>query len=105
MSYPPFSNIFTILAFGKNEKDVIEEIHRLSYILEKQNSGKMVEILGPSPAIISKIKDEYRWRIFIKGEEEEELRKFVTESVERFRMGAKKSSVLLNIALNPQSVL
>ncbi|MDD3571231.1 MAG: primosomal protein N', partial [Lachnospiraceae bacterium] len=105
MAYPPFSNIFSVLAFGKNEKDVIEEIQRLSHILGKHNINKNFEILGPSPAIISKIKDEYRWHIFIKGEQEEELRSFVRRSVEKFRAGEKKSSVLLNIALNPQSLL
>ncbi|HCT65263.1 MAG TPA: primosomal protein N' [Lachnospiraceae bacterium] len=105
MAYPPFSNIFTVLAFGKNEKDVIDEIQRLSYILIEKNSNKIFEILGPSPAIISKIKDEYRWRIFVKGENEDELRKFVTDSVDKFRMGTKKSSVLLNIALNSQSII
>lgn len=105
MAYPPFSNIFLVLAFGKNEKDIIEEIQRLSYILEEQNINEKFQILGPSPAIISKIKDEYRWNIFIKGEHEDDLRHFVTSSIEKFRDGAKKSSVLLNIALNPQNIL
>lgn len=105
MDYPPFSNIFLVLAFGKNEKDVIGEIQRLAYILEEENSEKSFVILGPSPAIISKIKDEYRWHIFIKGEREDELRSFVTHSIEQFRSGAKKSSVLINISLNPESFL
>lgn len=105
MTYPPFSNIFSALAFGKNEKDVIQEIQRLSHILGEQNKDKKFEILGPAPAIISKIKDEYRWHIFIKGEHEDELRSFVTTAVEKFRAGEKKTSVLLNIALNPQSIL
>lgn len=105
MAYPPFTNIFTVLAFGKNEKDVISEIHRLSFIMLEQNSENAVEILGPSPAVISKIKDEYRWRIFIKGEDEEALRIFVTNAVERFRRMGKKRNVLLNIDLNPQSII
>lgn len=104
MAYPPFSSIFLVLAFGKNEKDVVEEIQRLSYILEERNMEKKFEILGPSPAIISKIKDEYRWNIFIKGENEEELRSFVISSIEKFRADGKKSNVLLNITLNPQSI-
>ena len=105
MAYPPFSNIFMILAFGKNEKDVISEIQRLSYILLEKNMEKAFEILGPSPAIISKIKDEYRWRVFVKGENEEELRKFVTSVIQQFRTGAKKRNVLLNITLNPQNTI
>ncbi|MEA5084292.1 MAG: primosomal protein N' [Lachnospiraceae bacterium] len=104
MAYPPFSSIFLVLAFGKNEKDVVEEIQRLSYILEERNMEKKFEILGPSPAIISKIKDEYRWNIFIKGGSEEELRSFVISSIEKFRADGKKSNVLLNITLNPQSI-
>ena len=35
------------------------------------------EILGPAPAIISKIKNNYRERIFVKHKDEEELKKFV----------------------------
>lgn len=98
LNYPPYSNIVSILILGKNERDVIEHINKLSYIFASKN--KDFEILGPSPAIISKIKDEYRWSIIIKGENEEELWDFVKGCIDELNK-SKKQDILINITLNP----
>ena len=103
MKYPPFENLFTVLIMGKNEKDVIEQINCLKNIMTKNNT--VFSILGPSPAVISKIKDEYRWRIFIKGENEDDLRNFVIRTIEILKRDHKKRNVLINITMNPQSIV
>ncbi|MGL4790258.1 MAG: primosomal protein N' [Anaerotignaceae bacterium] len=105
MNYPPFYNLFTILAFGKKENEVIEEIQKLKYLMDSLNKDKKFTILNPAPAVISKIMDNYRWRIFVKGENEDELRDFITEAIATFRANKKSTNVLLNITLNPQNMI
>ncbi|MCQ4726407.1 primosomal protein N' [Anaerotignum faecicola] len=104
MGYPPFTNLFSALIFGERENEVIDEANRLSYILEKNNGDEKFMILGPSPAVISKINDEYRWRIFIKGNDENDLRDFVVNCVNEHRKGRCRR-VTVNISLNPQSIV
>ena len=103
MKYPPFENLFTVLIMGKNERDVIEQINCLKDIMVKNNTN--FSILGPTPAVISKIKDEYRWRIFVKGEDEDELRSFVIKTIETLKKDHKKRNILINITMNPQSIV
>lgn len=65
-SYPPFSRLFRFVIRGKNEKDVVECAKNLKTYLSSVKDESFGEILGPSPCIFSKIKDNYRWNLLIK---------------------------------------
>ena len=62
--YPPFSRIILIEAHGPDEGKVQKAAERFAAALKAQNG--VVTVLGPAPAVISKIKREYRWHIVIK---------------------------------------
>jgi primosomal protein N' (replication factor Y) len=53
---------------SKNENLLIKSIQNIGIILKNilKNSDK-IEMLGPCPCILSKIKEHYRWQIIIKG--------------------------------------
>lgn len=104
MNYPPFSHIFTVVFSGKNEKEVIESAIYLADIMIYYNRKKQFEILGPTPAILSKLKQEYRWRILIKCKEEERLRQFALYCCEKWQ-NSKKWNVVLNLTMNPVNVV
>ena len=77
MAYPPFSHIFTVLLSAKQEKEVIESARYLADIMVYYNRKGKLQILGPTPAVLSKFRQEYRWRILIKCQDEEVLKQFV----------------------------
>ncbi len=104
MNYPPYCNIFTVVFSGKNEKEVIESARYLTDIMLYYNRKKQFEILGPTPAILSKFRQEYRWRLLIKCTEEELLRQFVIYCCEKW-YSHKKWDVLLNLTMNPVNVV
>ena len=60
-------------------------------------------MLGPTPAALSKFRQEYRWRILVKCQEEERLQKFVLYCCEKWY--EKKWNVLLNLTMNPVNVV
>lgn len=69
MYYPPFGKILLVNASSKNEKMLINFMILLKDNFEEiKNEYNNVEMLGPVPCIISKIKDNYRWQILFKGE-------------------------------------
>lgn len=66
IGYPPFSRIVVVELKGKNEKHVeaiAAQFGRKLFTLLDRDS-----ILGPSPAVLSKIKNEYRWHILVKAD-------------------------------------
>jgi primosomal protein N' (replication factor Y) len=70
LKYPPFSDIVKISLLGKHLLDIIKAAEDLAgelhCYLNNMCYNNNVEILGPSPAPMEKIKDEYRWQIILK---------------------------------------
>ncbi len=100
MDYPPFGNFFNIMISGENENEVINSAQRLSDIMKYFNRKKDFLILGPVPAVISKIKNEYRFTITVKSKEEERLCNFVLYCIDKFKERNGKTGVYINIAKN-----
>lgn len=75
MCYPPYTHIFSVLVTGTDEREVINSIDTLSqYFRYYSEKGKNhFRVIGPSSAVISKIGDEYRWRILILGDARDKL--------------------------------
>ena len=73
--YPPFINLINILIYGKNKfnvgklsKEIYNIIGREVYNLYTNNYKN--HIIGPNPAPIEKIKDNYRYQILLKVSDE-----------------------------------
>lgn len=104
MNYPPFSNIATVLLVGKNEAKIIDTANMLGSFFKKYNRQNRYTVLGPAPANISKIQNEYRWRFIIKGENEEYLRNYIIYCIRKLEE-VKSRDVLINITLNPMMIV
>lgn len=75
MNYPPFSTIFLINAISKDEGKLKEFMNKVGESLRKLlDSREDIQILGPVPCIITKLKDNYRWQIIIKGNLDNKLK-------------------------------
>lgn len=71
LSYPPFSYLIRLIISSRNEtkaRKISEEIaDKLKELTESRGISERLEVLGPSPCIISRLKDEYRFHIIIKN--------------------------------------
>lgn len=80
MKYPPFGKILLINAISKKEDLLKQFMHKISngikLLVEKERD---IDILGPIPCLIAKVKENYRWQIVIKGEFESEFAKKIKE--------------------------
>ena len=67
--YPPFSRLANVLAWGKNDIDVRQEMTQLTLALNSAcvSAGESWEILGPSHCLLSRLRDVYRWHTLIKA--------------------------------------
>ena len=70
LSYPPFSRLILLEARGAVEEDVRAAAERLGDALKTK--GGPFSLLGPAPAAIAKIKNQYRWHIIVKSPKRED---------------------------------
>lgn len=99
MGYPPFSAFFSILLTGENKAETAAAAERLAARLAQADGEGLFQILGPVPAALAQLRGEYRFRILVKGAEEQPLREFVLPAVEEMRRG-RKSGVRFQLTLN-----
>ena len=85
LDYPPFSQI-TRLVFSGAEGQRVESFadeaaEQLSRFLEDEISPQSIQLLGPAPCLIEKIKGQFRYQLIIKnlagGQGLELIRKFI----------------------------
>ena len=110
--FPPFTNILSIIVYGKEKEQVInvsKDIHsEIIKNLELIYDYNLIRnIYGPNPALIEKIKDNYRWQILFKCSDEDlfQLKDIIRRVCINNRDDKKYRGVKFNIDINPSSIL
>ncbi|NLP43022.1 MAG: primosomal protein N' [Peptococcaceae bacterium] len=107
LGYPPFSHLLRILLFHENEERLIKAANGLAARIRTVMSKQEIEqyaILGPAPAVLTKLKNEYRWQVLLKGKNPAVLRKIAHSGIKAFYDDSLSSGINLSIELNPLSV-
>lgn len=105
LKYPPFCRIARILFSHKNEKFLKEQMNNnLSLTEELRNSklGKMLSILGPNPAPMTKLQNNFRYHIIIKAETVETMARAIALLKQNLKVN---SSVKTSIDIDPYSLM
>ncbi|HIT73592.1 MAG TPA: primosomal protein N' [Candidatus Fimicola cottocaccae] len=100
LDYPPFGCFFNIMISGEKEREVIESSQRIKDVMSYFNKNNDFIIIGPVPAFISKIKNEYRFTITVKYSDEYRLKKFVLYCIDKFKERNGKTGIYINITMN-----
>lgn len=101
LSYPPFSKLVRIVFNFKTKESAKNIMNDISKRI-KTAAGSGVEILGPAPAPIAKIRNLWRWHLILKGKNSKILRK---KSYEILEMLKDIKSVRTDVDVNPISML
>ncbi len=67
LDYPPFSRIVLLEFRGRREHEVQRHAEYFAERLRTSQSEGSLRILGPAPAAIARIKNQYRWHIILKN--------------------------------------
>jgi primosomal protein N' (replication factor Y) len=70
--YPPFSAIVNVVSADPSEDDARKRLDDLVETL-RSNTDSGIEILGPSPAPVAKLRGKYRWHVMLKSSDRDEL--------------------------------
>jgi primosomal protein N' (replication factor Y) len=107
LNYPPFSRLVCLRLEGPRLEAVEDKARMLGMLLRdgtirNDRLRAKIEILGPAPAPIEKLRNRYRWQLLLKGKQSSsllELAKRAREALPRSR------SVRLHIDVDPYNML
>lgn len=105
--YPPFTNAASILLRCLNEDSLINAANALAAELQAYKKKKYpdVEIRGPVPAPLSKIKGKYRWHLLLRSKKPEDLRAMIKQSIDASPSYVTSTNIDLIVDIDPMSVL
>ncbi|BDU50280.1 replication restart helicase PriA [Haliovirga abyssi] len=97
LEYPPFGKIINIIISSVEESELFEKANEFYNLIKNSE----LEIYGPFEAPIYKIKNRYRYQIFIKGERKEinNLKKQLKKEYNKFKI--KNKNVRITIDVDP----
>ena len=105
MYYPPFGRILLVNVSSKNEKALKSFMNLLKNELSKIYENEInIEMLGPVPCIISKIKDNFRWQIIFKGDLSQEFCKKIKDNLYQLNKNVY-NEIKVNIDINPNNLI
>lgn len=106
MTYPPYCDIYSVSFVGENENDTALCAKEFFDILKELNSDKKEKliVLGPSPAKISKINNQYRYRLSIKCKNSKNIRNLLNEILKRLIKIKKYKDIDVSVDLNPYNL-
>jgi primosomal protein N' (replication factor Y) len=104
LGYPPFAFLASLNVSGNTPSQVEEAAMELTGLLQrlKREHRHRVEILGPAPAPLAKIRGRYRWHLLLKATVRNDLHRLLA----RFRAEAHPpATVRLAIDIDPVDML
>ena len=107
LNYPPFSRLVSLRVDGPKIEEVEAKAKSLARRLRDRQSKsptlrQQIEVLGPAPAPIEKLRNRYRWQLLLKGKQISPLLEFVRHARE---MLPRSRSIRLHIDVDPYSML
>lgn len=105
MWYPPFSDIITVMFSGASEPIVPQTAKYFMKLLGNlEDTGQKIQILGPVPSSVSKIKNKYRWQIIIKCERSDALTERLKKAAYGCAVNKNYSNISVIIDKNPTMI-
>lgn len=74
LAYPPFFVLASILIKHRDHASASKNANMLRKALDAANTSRNVRVLGPAPASLSRLKNEFRLQIIVKGVNRRALR-------------------------------
>jgi len=65
--YPPFTRLATVLFSGPDEARVEEAAGRVRDAVTAPAAARSVEVLGPAPQALARLKGQHRWHLLLKS--------------------------------------
>jgi len=104
LGYPPFARLVQIRCEGEDAQ-ATERVVRALAAHVKSAAEKGVELLGPTPAPIERLRRRYRWQLLVRGRNGAAVRRAARYAHDAVRRQARASGVRMLVDVDPYSML
>ncbi len=109
MLYPPFADI-CVVAFIGSEKEKVQKASlyfakSLSQLAESEYSDQPMRVLGPSPALVSRINNKYRYRLIIKFKNSRRFRELLSRLLTDFGKQREFTGITAYPDIDPDTII
>jgi primosomal protein N' (replication factor Y) len=107
LRYPPFARLVRVIFEALKEAPAKQAAKDFAATAERlgKASGVRIEIMGPSRAPISRVKNTYRWHLLIKGDRRAKVSGFLRDCVKEVSAGRQEEGVRLSVDVDPQVMI
>lgn len=103
MGNPPFGKILLINCVSKFEDKLKRFMYNLEGSLKELILDEEITIYGPVPCIITKLKDNYRWQVILKGKLNDDFNEKVKDTLYQLNKSVY-NEIRVSIDINPNSM-
>ncbi len=104
LGYPPFARLVQIRCEGENPQATERIVHAVAAQV-KSSAAKGVELLGPTPAPIERLRRRFRWQLLVRGRDGAAIRRAARAGYEAVRRAARAVDVRVLIDVDPYGML
>ncbi len=104
LKFPPFCRLINLRFSGENEAAVKEAARQIAQTARSKLRRDM-EILGPAPAPLSRLRGQFRWHLLLKGQSWQELHQLSRHLKEISAKPPFPSRIKLTVDVDPENML
>jgi primosomal protein N' (replication factor Y) len=104
LGYPPFGRLVQIRCEGER-LEATERVARALAAHVKRVTGRTVDMLGPTPAPIERLRRRYRWQLLLRSPDGAAARAAAQAARTAIRRQAKAAGVRVLVDVDPYSML
>ncbi len=102
LKYPPFTKLVNLIFRGRKEEMVREQSLQFRNLLNAVNQKSDIELIGPAPLPLYRLRGHYRWHLMLRGTGDETMRTTIRTGLGHFK---RKAGVYLAIDVDPVTIL
>ena len=104
--FPPLVRLVNLRISGSREEQTRQTAHNLTAFCRKTKDalGLPLELLGPAPAPLERLRDRYRWQLLIKGQNSGDLQRLCSRITEA-RGDLARGDLVIDIDVDPENLL
>ncbi len=108
LQYPPFARLLKVLVTSASEESAQAGARLFAGICREKaqdfrSAGTNVAILGPSPSAYVKLKNRFRWQVFIKTWKSSDMQTFIESAIESIKGDPALRAVQITVDRDPAS--
>ncbi len=104
LGYPPFARLVNIRLSGRSDGRVQQAARTIATFLRQCLAGDDVELLGPAPAPLAKLRDRYRWQMLLRSHHPALLHKLCCQLLKE-QSSLCPATIRLGLDVDPENMM